>query len=496
MQHGAQPDFQIACPVCSVFHSADFRLCPHCGYVLGAPHIVERPLAQRRPRGRFARPLVFLLILAVGVEAGLVAFLWQRTSPSRPNPAAPLALVGDAFQPDTAPEDVRPASRKVFPDARSAVATVTLPLQINTAIPQALSQPTSDPVQVPLTPLETPTQTPAEGTLGEQRYLAEHHARAQRWDEAIAHWTRAIEVDPSLRREIQSALGDAFLKSSEMALAEGRHADAHARLLEAVEWLPERGDVRVRLAESFAELGDYRTAIDQYWTALDLLPSQAGDLTTAVVRVYRKWGNELLRQGHATAAANMFREALQLDNSDGELYFALGKAEFRRQALDAAIWAFEAAQAHEPGLRSEVGLYLTRAQALLGGPQTAVINFPPGSMRIEVPVVINGRMEVPFIVDTGASVTLIPAWAADMLGYRAQTVAGWVWIQTAGGPRRLPYATVSRLGVQGLGLSNLPVVFGDLPGYEVGKGLLGMDFLRHFSLALDHEIGRLTLRPR
>jgi clan AA aspartic protease (TIGR02281 family) len=138
--------------------------------------------------------------------------------------------------------------------------------------------------------------------------------------------------------------------------------------------------------------------------------------------------------------------------------------------------------------------YLIKAQALRGGPQTAVINFPPGSTRIEVSVLINGRIEVPFIIDTGASMTLIPAWAADMLGYRAQAASEWVRVQTAGGPRRLPYVSVNRLEIQGLGVSNLPVLFGDLPGYDAGMGLLGMDFLRYFSLAVDHDIGRMTLR--
>jgi hypothetical protein len=69
-------------------------------------------------------------------------------------------------------------------------------------------------------------------------------------------------------------------------------------------------------------------------------------------------------------------------------------------------------------------------------------------------------------------------------------------VQTAGGARRLPYATVSRLEIHGLGMSNLPVAFGDLPGYDVSKGLLGMDVLRYFSLVVDHEIGRMTLRPK
>ena len=76
----------------------------------------------------------------------------------------------------------------------------------------------------------------------------------------------------------------------------------------------------------------------------------------------------------------------------------------------------------------------------------------------------------------------------------SQTASEWINVQTAGGPRRLPYASLGRIEIQGLGLSNLPVLFGDLPGYDASRGLLGMDFLRHFSMAVDHDFGRMTLR--
>jgi Tfp pilus assembly protein PilF len=340
--------------------------------------------------------------------------------------------------------------------------------------------------------LEALARLTYEDTAAEQRHLAEKRATAQRWEEALAHWKRAIELDSSLRRDHEAALVEAFLNASAAARQQERRADAHNRLLEAAEWLPEHGGIRLRLAESYAQQGDYREAIEQYWLALDLSP--APDIAKAIVQTYRDWGQELLRQGDFSTAASLFRESLQIDATNGGIYFALGQAEFRRQAFEAAIQALEAAVAYEPGLRGEVEPYLTKARALLGGPETVVITFPPGSTRIEVSVVVNGRMQLPFIIDTGASMTLIPAWAAETLGYRPQATSEWIRVQTAGGPRRLPYAPLSRIEIQGLGLSNLPVLFGDLPGYDADRGLLGMDFLRHFSMAVDHDLGRMTLR--
>ena len=364
----------------------------------------------------------------------------------------------------------------------------------NVAVLALDAQPAISP-STPLT-LEALARTTYEETPAQQRYLAAKRARDGRWDEASTHWKRVIALDPSLPPEQAAAFVEALLQSSAVAQTEGRHADAHNRLLEAAGVLPERGDVRLRLAESLVASGEYGAAINQYGAALTLLPAQAASITSAIVRAYQAWGQGLMRQGQFMEAVRLFRTALQLDSSNGALYFALGQAEFRRRALEAAIEAFETALTYEPGLHPEIDPYLTKAQALQGGPQTVVIDFPPGATRIEVSVLIDRRLEVPCIVDTGATLTLLPTWAADLLGYRVQAPAAWVSVQTAGGARLLPYATISRLEIQGLGVSNLPVTFGDLPGHDVRKGLLGMDVLRYFSLVVDHEIGRMTLQPK
>jgi tetratricopeptide (TPR) repeat protein len=569
MEPPPEPDFQLACPVCSAFNSADFRFCPHCGHRLGAPDMVDKPPPQGFSPRRLAGLLGCVLLLALALDIAFEGFYWQSIQgwlryygvwrPSADS-ARQATLIPDSSPPATAPrllddpavtaeinrleqaspetsprsepssglaveltlfdrdgDHLRQARAILSHNERRVVSTfesiygayrgvVHLPDQ-STPLVQTVERadPAANIAILSLAPppvASTPPRLTLEGlaratyeeTPAEQRYLAEKRARAKRWDEAIGHWKKLIEMDRALRREIEAPFGEAFLQSSAAALEEGRRADALARLLDAVEWLPEHGEIRRRLAEHLIAIGEYREAIDQYWQALELLPTQAPDLVRAIVGVYREWSEELVRQGDPTAAAVLLREVLQFDATNGELYFALGRAEFRRQALEAAIEAFETALAYDPGLRGEVEPYLTRTRALLGGPQTIVINFAPGSTRIEVPVILNGRLEVPFIIDTGASVTLIPAWAAEMLGYRPPATSEWVRVQTAGGPRRLPYAAVNRIEVQGLGLSNLPVLFGDLPGYDARRGLLGMDFLRHFALAVDHDIGRMTLR--
>src|SRR5262249_44068745 len=165
----------------------------------------------------------------------------------------------------------------------------------NVAVLALDAQPAISPAS-PLT-LEALARTTYEETPAQQRYLAAKRARDGRWDEAITHWKRVIALDPSLPPEQAAAFVEALLQSSAVAQTEGRHTDAHSRLLEAAELLPERGDVRLRLAESLVAIGEYGTAINQYGAALTLLPAQAASITSAIVRAYQAGGGGRLHQG-------------------------------------------------------------------------------------------------------------------------------------------------------------------------------------------------------
>ena len=227
----------------------------------------------------------------------------------------------------------------------------------------ALDAPSPMSTTPPLT-LEALARTTYEETPAQHRYLAEKRARAQRWEEALAQWQRLHTLEPLLQPEDAAAFTETVLHASRLAQAEGRTAEAHEWLLDAVAWVPESGDLRLRLAESFGARRAYSDAIAQYTAAFPLLPAQAAVITNAVVQVYQTWGQAQLRQGHFGDAARLFRTALEMDSTNGALYFALGQAAWRQRALETAVEAFEAALTYAPGLQPEVEPYLTKAHAL------------------------------------------------------------------------------------------------------------------------------------
>lgn len=113
--------------------------------------------------------------------------------------------------------------------------------------------------------------------------------------------------------------------------------------------------------------------------------------------------------------------------------------------------------------------------------------------RVIVPVVVNGKAAGRFLVDTGATTTLIYAGTAARLGLGPGSVIGKARARVADG--REIDSDVVRLDSIQVGNSRVDgalavVVSGDEPDFD---GLLGMNFLNRFVSRVDPVAGRLIL---
>jgi serine/threonine-protein kinase len=110
-----------------------------------------------------------------------------------------------------------------------------------------------------------------------------------RFEEAIAAFERAVELDP-LSHFASTGLGGAY------ALA-GRHERAMAQLRKTVETEPEYGLAYVAMGEVYARQGLFADAIQEYERALTLLGPDAG--------VMSQLGCVYARSGKAAEARKM-----------------------------------------------------------------------------------------------------------------------------------------------------------------------------------------------
>jgi clan AA aspartic protease (TIGR02281 family) len=103
---------------------------------------------------------------------------------------------------------------------------------------------------------------------------------------------------------------------------------------------------------------------------------------------------------------------------------------------------------------------------------------------------INGRVDVPFILDTGASDVLLPQWAADELGLATSGPGVRTEVyQTANGVIEAPVVMLDSVE---LGSARAEQIVGSVsPGMR--EGLLGLAFLNHFRVQIDPQQGVVTL---
>lgn len=122
----------------------------------------------------------------------------------------------------------------------------------------------------------------------------------------------------------------------------------------------------------------------------------------------------------------------------------------------------------------------------------------PNEAALVVPVSINGREPVDFVLDTGATLTCVDVSLARVLGLKAESPMGGVGIgaMTVGrietvriDTLRVGHAVAYDITACRLDLEPLRVAFG-------AQGLLGLNFLKSFDVALDFERYVLTITSR
>jgi hypothetical protein len=119
---------------------------------------------------------------------------------------------------------------------------------------------------------------------------------------------------------------------------------------------------------------------------------------------------------------------------------------------------------------------------------------PYKGARSVVAVKVNGAGPYDFMVDTGATVTVLDAALFQELGLRAE---GSSRINSSAGATDEILSVVQEITLDSLSARDITVVSMKSPmtgtGYYGVRGILGENFLRHFDILLDNQHRRMTL---
>ena len=154
-------------------------------------------------------------------------------------------------------------------------------------------------------------------------------AAQQRWPEAIASLTQAVQLAPGLP-ETHRSLGDALLAS-------GRGADAAAEFAQVVRLRPDSAPARYDLGRALAQAGRTAEAAANYEQALQFEPRLAA--------AHNNLGALRLQEGRTDDAIAHFEAALRLVPADAAMANNLGLALLQAGRPAEAITRFQQALA-------------------------------------------------------------------------------------------------------------------------------------------------------
>jgi len=105
-------------------------------------------------------------------------------------------------------------------------------------------------------------------------------------------------------------------------------------------------------------------------------------------------------------------------------------------------------------------------------------------------VILNGRAKQYFIVDTGASFTLISRQIANELGIPINETTPFIRVASVSDVMLTPLVTLRSLQVGKAEVENVDALVYTMPTYQ---GLLGNSFLNKFKVVIDSLNGKMTL---
>jgi clan AA aspartic protease (TIGR02281 family) len=133
-------------------------------------------------------------------------------------------------------------------------------------------------------------------------------------------------------------------------------------------------------------------------------------------------------------------------------------------------------------------------------PVKGSVQFRPSGQQMVVEAVVDQRVKVNFLVDTGASLTMIPSAAAIELGINLNARLPTVPVQTVSNVIHVPLVVLGSVEVGGMEVKNLTVAVYDIPIFDLylpgPPGLLGRDFLGNFRVQVDLNQGILLLEEK
>ena len=129
-------------------------------------------------------------------------------------------------------------------------------------------------------------------------------------------------------------------------------------------------------------------------------------------------------------------------------------------------------------------------------PNKASVPFEKQGQVVIVEAMLNKKTPAKFVVDTGASYTMISSAVAKELDIDTEQNRRTAPFQTANGVIQAPLVSLESITVGGMEIRNLTAAVHDVLADATIGGLLGLNFLSNFRMDIDTQKGVLHLEKK
>jgi predicted aspartyl protease/Flp pilus assembly protein TadD len=251
--------------------------------------------------------------------------------------------------------------------------------------------------------------------------------------------------------------------------------------------------------------GEFRSSVEALFTALKLNEREA--LAYAGLAEIEYFENR------ARNAYDGLHKAISIEPSEPDYYISLARAcsrlELYNEAADAYQRYLKVAPKTDEERRERIrGLiafyrYLGNTKIhRMGGKETTTVKFDLLRYRPFINVMINGKGPLRFVVDTGASLSVLSDDAAARLGIKPVARGGKARAVGGNGSFPIVYGVLDSMAIGDVKIEAIPVYIrtvhnsDDTPAAERADGYIGLSMLSNYLVTLDYQKRELTLDRR
>jgi predicted aspartyl protease/cytochrome c-type biogenesis protein CcmH/NrfG len=314
-----------------------------------------------------------------------------------------------------------------------------------------------------------------------------------------------LDVAEKIYRELveQSAQDkEARLGLSFVVLKLARLQEAYDLALQVLALEPLNARAHALVGTTLLRSGEFRNSVEALFTALKLNEREA--------LAYAGLAEVEYFENRARNAYDGLHKALAFDPNEPDYYISLARAcsrlELYTEAADSYQRYLEVApktdQERRERIRGLIAFYRYLGNTKIhrmGGKEMTAVKFDLLRYRPFVNVMINGKGPLRFVIDTGASLSVISDEAAVKLGIKPVARGGKARAVGGNGSFPIVYGVLDSMTIGDVRIEAIPVYIrtvhnsDDTPLPERADGYIGLSMLSNYLVTLDYQKRELVL---